>query len=98
MKATNKITGKVYEYPTSQFLNDAFPYALGYWQGRACGNFENGTYENMNDFHKNLFKLGYDAGVADYAEMDTVDYTEEVKLYDEAGNYMGMMGGHEVQK
>jgi hypothetical protein len=70
MKVTNKITGKVYEYPTSQFLNDAFPYALGYWQGRSSGYFENGTYEDMSEFHQNLYKLGYDAGVADYCEMD----------------------------
>ena len=56
--------------PSSQFLADAFPYALGYWQGRACGYFENGTYENMSEFHKHLYKLGYDAGVADYSEMD----------------------------
>ncbi len=27
-----------------------------------------------------------------------VEYTEEIKIYDENGNYMGMMGGHEVQK
>lgn len=39
---------------------------------------------------------GFIAEALDLAE--GVDYTEEVKLYDEAGNYMGMMGGHEVQK
>jgi len=36
------------DYPTTQFLKDAFPYALGYWQGRSSGYFENGTYENMD--------------------------------------------------
>jgi hypothetical protein len=49
---------------------DPFPYALGYWQGRACGQFENGTYENMTDYDQHQFKLGYSAGVADYCEMD----------------------------
>jgi hypothetical protein len=58
------------DYPTTQFLKDAFPYALGYWQGRSSGYFENGTYENMSDFHKHLYKLGYDSGVADYCELD----------------------------
>ena len=58
------------EYESDGFYANAFPYALGYWQGRACGNFENGTYENMTDYHKLLYKQGYDSGVADYAEMD----------------------------
>jgi len=31
-------------------------------------------------------------------EINEVEYTEEVKLYDEGGNYMGMMGGHEVRR
>jgi hypothetical protein len=48
----------------------AFPYALGYWQGRSTGYFENGTYENMSDLQRHLFKIGYDAGVADFCEMD----------------------------
>ena len=55
------------------FFDNAFPYALGYWQGRATGFFENGTYENMTEYHKHLYKLGYDAGVADYCEMDMVN-------------------------
>ena len=54
----------------NNFLNDAFPYALGYYHGRALGEFENGTYENMTDRHKQLFKLGYAVGVKDYCEMD----------------------------
>lgn len=54
----------------SKFLKDAFPYALGYWQGRACRNFENGTYENMSESHKNLYKIGYNDGVSDYCELD----------------------------
>ena len=38
-----------------------------------------------------------------YAELEKalkkeVEYAEEIKIYDENGNYMGMMGGHEVQK
>ena len=53
-------------------LDNAFPYALGYWQGRAWGTFENGTYENMSEYHRRLYKLGYDAGVADYSELDTI--------------------------
>ena len=56
---------------------DAFPYSLGYWQGRACGHFENGTYENMSDRHKYLYKLGFDNGVIDYGEMDAVNHDEE---------------------
>ena len=59
-------------YPNNKFLSDAFAYALGYWQGRACGHFENGTYENMTDYRQLLYKLGYDAGVTDYCEMDEV--------------------------
>jgi hypothetical protein len=55
---------------TNDFLSDAFPYALGYWQGRACGNYENGTFENMTDIHKYLYKIGYDAGMADFIELD----------------------------
>jgi hypothetical protein len=55
----------------NKFLTEAFPYALGYWQGRACGQFENGTYENMSDAHQHLYRLGYHAGVADYSELDT---------------------------
>lgn len=57
-------------YEARDFIKDAFPYALGYWQGRACGNFENGTYENMTEYHKHLYKLGYDSGIADFAELD----------------------------
>jgi hypothetical protein len=53
-----------------KFLMDAFPYALGYYHGRALGVFENGTYENMTDHHQYLFKLGYDNGVSDFCEMD----------------------------
>lgn len=53
-----------------KFLADAFPYALGYWQGRACGQFENGTYENMSVKHQYLYKRRYDAGVADYCDLD----------------------------
>jgi hypothetical protein len=49
---------------------ELFPYALGYWQGRACGQFENGSYENMTEQHQQLFKLGFDAGVSDYSELD----------------------------
>ena len=52
------------------FLNDAFPYALGYYQGRALGCFENGTYENMSNEHQKIYKIGYDNGVADYCELD----------------------------
>ena len=52
------------------FLADAFPYSLGYWQGRACGQFENGSFENMSDKHQYLYRLGYEAGVADYSELD----------------------------
>ena len=55
---------------TTDFLSDAFPYALGYWQGRACGHYENGTYENMTDVHQYLYKIGYDAGIADFVELD----------------------------
>ena len=53
------------------FFNDAFPFALGYWQGRAFGQIENGTYENMSEEHKHLFRCGYDAGVTDYVELDS---------------------------
>jgi hypothetical protein len=52
------------------FFVDAYPYALGYWQGRTWGSFENGTYESMCDKHQYFYKCGYDAGVADYAELD----------------------------
>jgi hypothetical protein len=72
----SNVGGITMNQPTTTFLNDAFPYALGYWQGRACGNFENETYENMSDFHKHLYKLGYNAGVTDFCDMDTVDYLE----------------------
>ena len=54
----------------SNFLKDAFPYALGYFHGRAIGEFQNGTYENMTDQHKFLYSLGYDSGLADFFEMD----------------------------
>ena len=54
----------------NKFINDCFPYALGYYQGRATGFFENGTYENMTSEHQQLYKLGYDNGVLDYCEMD----------------------------
>jgi hypothetical protein len=37
-----------------------------------------------------------------YAELEKklneVEFEKEIKLYDEEGNYMGMMGGHEVRK
>ena len=62
------------EYPSNEFLSEAFAYALGYWQGRATGYFENGTYENMSEYRQLLYKLGYDAGVADYCELDEVAY------------------------
>jgi hypothetical protein len=51
-------------------IKDAFAYALGYYHGRALGEFENGTYENMSDKQQHLFKIGYDSGVADYCELD----------------------------
>jgi len=54
-------------------IKHAFPYALGYWQGRACGQFENGTYENMTDSEQALFKHGYEAGVSDYSELDIME-------------------------
>jgi hypothetical protein len=63
---------------TNEFFNDAFPFALGYWQGRSVGCFENGTYENMTDKQQNLYRIGYDAGVADYSEMDALNH-EEIK-------------------
>lgn len=50
--------------------NIAIPYGLGYWHGRSTGYFENGTYENMTEKQQQLFKIGYDAGVSDYCEMD----------------------------
>lgn len=56
--------------PSNEFLSEAFSYALGYWQGRATGYFENGTYENMNEYNQLLYKLGYDNGVTDYCELD----------------------------
>jgi len=62
---------------TNDFFNDAFPYALGYWQGRSTGFFENGTYENMTEKHQMLFRTGYDAGVADYCEMDCIGMKRE---------------------
>ena len=37
-------------------------------------SFENGTYENMSEYRQLLYKLGYDAGVADYCELDEVAY------------------------
>jgi hypothetical protein len=55
---------------SNEFFTDAFPYALGYWQGRACGTFENGTYESMSEKHQYLYRCGYDAGVADYSEVE----------------------------
>jgi hypothetical protein len=58
----------------NEFLNDAYPYAVGYFQGRKNGFFENDTYEDMTDKHQNLFKLGFDAGVSDYCNLD-----EEIK-------------------
>lgn len=60
-------------YPSTKFLSECFPYALGYWQGRACGHFENGTYDNMSDRHQLLYKIGYDAGIADYCELDMTE-------------------------
>ena len=60
------------KYPSNAFLSEAFAYTLGYWQGRATGYFENGTYENMTEYRQLLYKLGYDNGVADYCELDEV--------------------------
>ena len=49
-----------------------YAYALGYFQGRKDGFFENLTYDSMTDKDKQLFKLGYDAGVSDYCNLDEV--------------------------
>lgn len=60
---------------TTQDNSPHFAFALGYWQGRACGHFENGTYENMAEHKQVDYKNGYDAGVADYCEMDMGETT-----------------------
>jgi len=41
-------------------------YALGYYHGRAFGNDEANPCED--DESKHFYRMGYDAGVADYCE------------------------------
>jgi len=53
-------------------INNYYAYALGYFQGRKEGFFENPTYDLMTDKDKQLFKQGYDAGVTDYCNLDEV--------------------------
>jgi hypothetical protein len=88
------------QYPSTKFLSDAFAYALGYWQGRATGYFENGTYENMTEYRRLLYKLGYDAGVADYSEMDEeVAWTaEKFEPAVEEDKRLNWVGGFQIEE
>lgn len=56
--------------PNNEFLSEAFAYALGYWQGRATGCYENENYQNMNEYNQLLYNLGYESGVGDYCRLD----------------------------
>ena len=66
---------------TKEFFDDAthYAYALGYWQGRSIGQFENDQYESMGEKQQHAYKCGYDAGVADYS---TIDLHQEERLLD----------------
>lgn len=52
-------------------------YALGYYYGRAEGSYGLLDLDHFSDAEHHAFKLGYDRGVADYCDFDTVDYLKE---------------------
>jgi|APCry1669189369_1035219.scaffolds.fasta_scaffold190816_2 hypothetical protein len=52
-------------------------YALGYYYGRAEGSYGLLDLDQFSDAERHAFKLGYDRGVTDYCEYDTVNYLED---------------------
>ena len=52
-------------------------YALGYYYGRALGSYGYEDLDNLTDIELHEFKMGYDFGVSDYCECDSVDYLED---------------------
>lgn len=59
-------------------------YALGYYHGRAVGNDEGNPFED--DETKHLYRMGYDAGVADYCEEEEFPTDESRAFGPHGGN------------
>ena len=54
-------------------FNTMYMFAIGYHQGRVEGTWEHELWEEWSDEEQHLYRLGYDAGVSDYCQLDTVD-------------------------
>ena len=54
-------------------FNTMYMFAMGYHKGRAEGTWEHELWEEWSDEEQHLYRLGYDAGVADYCHLDLVD-------------------------
>jgi hypothetical protein len=52
-------------------MNTKESYALGYYYGRAEGSYGLIDLDKFSDQERHEFRLGYDAGVADYCNLDT---------------------------
>jgi hypothetical protein len=50
-------------------IDFAYPYAIGYLDGRMCGVQEN-RHKMELDLSKYAYSLGYDRGVAEYMESE----------------------------
>lgn len=58
-------------------MNAKQSYALGYYYGRAEGSYGLFDLDSLNDQERHEFRLGYDAGVADYCNLDTEQDDEQ---------------------
>jgi hypothetical protein len=59
-------------------MNAKQAYALGYYYGRAEGSYGLLDLDQFSDEERHEFRIGYDSGVSDYCEMDTINYLEDV--------------------
>jgi hypothetical protein len=50
-----------------------YAYALGYYQGRAVGSWELEGWEDMNEVEQYAYREGYDRGVSDYCESESLN-------------------------
>jgi hypothetical protein len=62
-------------------MNNNYSYAVGYYDGRAEGVYNN-PYEDREMSH--AYKMGYDKGVADYChyeEVEALEFLEDMQEF-----------------